>query len=104
MTRRAKTPEAYVLDAILSLLQVERVLAFRLNVGTMHIGERYVRFGVQGMADVIAFPAGRPVLWIECKAPDGRQSQLQKSFQRQVEEAGHTYILARSIEDVLPYI
>jgi len=39
-------------------------------------------------------------LWIECKAAKGKQSELQKSFQEQVEREGHRYIVARSIEDV----
>jgi len=39
-------------------------------------------------------------LWIECKTPKGKQSEAQKSFQIQVEEQNHTYIVARSIEDV----
>jgi hypothetical protein len=43
-------------------------------------------------------------IWIEVKAADGKQSELQKSFQQQVEEHGHTYILARSLEDVTAVI
>jgi hypothetical protein len=52
------------------------------------------------MADVIAFPNGS-VLWIECKAPKGKQSDLQKSFQEQVESHGHKYLLAYSLSDVI---
>jgi hypothetical protein len=39
-------------------------------------------------------------VWIECKDSKGKQSDLQKSFQAQVEAEGHKYIVARSIEDV----
>lgn len=38
--------------------------------------------------------------WIECKAPKGKQSELQKSFQAQVESHGHRYVLAKTLEDV----
>jgi hypothetical protein len=39
-------------------------------------------------------------MWIEVKSATGKQSELQKSFQAQVEAEGHRYIVARSIEDV----
>ncbi len=96
-------PEAGVQRAILDLLAAEHVLAFRLNVGAVKMGRRFVRFGVPGMADVISFPRGR-VLWIEAKAPDGRQTAEQQSFQRQVEGAGHGYIVAHSSDDVLEWL
>ena len=51
-----------------------------------------------GMADILAF--GFQPCWIELKTDKGKQYEFQKSFQSQVEEHGHTYILARSLEDV----
>jgi hypothetical protein len=104
--------EKDIQKAILDYLAAKHVLAFRMNSGQAKMGDRYVRFGVQGMADILAFPQIRifskvsngvitplPV-WIECKDSKGKQSELQKSFQAQVEDEGHRYILARSIEDV----
>ena len=96
---KSKTPESLVLSSILSFLAAFRVLAFRMQTGVAKFGPRIVRFGVVGMADVLAFPGNR-VLWIECKAKDGRQSYEQKNFQQVVEAEGHGYILARSIDDV----
>ena len=100
--------------AILDLLAAKHILAFRMNSGTAiksYGGKtRAITFGVPGMADILAFPqlkittdarvivAPFPV-WIEVKG-DSKQSDLQKSFQAQVEAEGHRYILARSIEDV----
>jgi hypothetical protein len=106
MSRSAqKTPEGYVQSAILDYLDAKHVLAFRMNTGAVKLASGFVRFGVKGMADIIAFgntrmPRLPRVIWIECKAAGGRQSEEQKSFQAQVEEAGHTYIVARSIDDV----
>jgi hypothetical protein len=92
------------------------ILAFRQNTGAMRAEykgkTRFMRFGVPGMADILAFrsrgvdPNGAwcsyiEPIWIECKAPKGVQSDLQKSFQKQVESHGHRYIVARSLEDVL---
>jgi hypothetical protein len=99
--------EADVLRSILDYLAAKRVLAFRMNTGALKVDKRFMRFGVPGMADILAFPDDSPlqsVLWIECKADKGVQSELQKSFAAQVKQAGHTYIIARSIDDVAPYL
>jgi len=104
--------ESLIQDAILDWLQAKRILAFRMQVGAMsaeHNGKkRFMRFGVAGMADILAFPiwhdCGKAkmghVLWIECKSTKDHQSPFQKSFQDQVQNYGHRYIVARSIEDV----
>jgi len=116
MSRAANGGEAAILKSILIYLQARHVLAFRQNVGAVeavyHGNSRFMRFGVPGMADVLAFPywlmsskADNVIkiikpLWIEVKTATGKQSDLQKSFQQQVESHGHKYVIARSIEDV----
>lgn len=109
---KAPKPEAGLQRAVLDYLAATRILAFRMNTGAVKTESRFFRFGVPGMADILAFPVVKhsnfhdcqhwvpEPLWIECKAPDGRQSELQKSFQKQVEEAGHRYIIVRRLEDV----
>lgn len=105
------TPEGAVLDAVLGYLQAERVPAWRLNTGAVKLDKRFVRFGVPGFADILALPTvsglfkgfrckWTTALFIEVKAPKGKQSAEQKSFQRQVEDAGAEYLLARSVDDV----
>ena|SRR6185437_5764471 len=116
MPSRKSTPEGAIVKAILDYLAVRRVLAFRMNTGALKAEyngkQRFMRFGVPGMADILAFPnvefrTPRPmtltapiILWIEVKAPTGKQSEFQKSFQQQVEAEGHRYMVARSIADV----
>ena len=98
--------ESEIQRAILDLLTAKRVLAFRMNTGAMsgeHMGKTwFMRFGSPGMADIVTFPRfmHKP-LWIEVKTAKGKQSELQKSFQLLVEEHGHRYIVARSVDDVL---
>jgi hypothetical protein len=100
--------ESHIQKSILDYLAARHILAFRMNSGVANIDKRFIRFGVPGMADILACPQHlcddgdwRPVfLWLECKAPKGKQSELQKSFQTQVVEAGHFYAVVRSIEDV----
>lgn len=108
MSRR-KTPEAYVQSSILDYLAARHVIAFRMNSGAVKMASGFVRFGVKGMADIVAFGSTRMprvprVIWIECKADKGRQTPEQKSFEAQVREAGHTYIVARSIDDVAVWL
>lgn len=103
--------EAQLQKLIMDWLAAKHVLAFRMNTGAVKTEDRFFRFGVRGMADILAFKSSAypshgsgfislilPV-WIEVKAAT-RQSERQKSFQRQVEEAGHRYILAKSLADV----
>lgn len=103
--------ESAIQRAILDYLAARGILAFRMNTGAM-AGEyngkpRFLRFGVVGMADILAFPwwpndsfkLTMPT-WIEVKTATGKQSEHQKSFQHQVEQHGHTYIVARSVDDV----
>lgn len=56
-------------------------------------------FAKTGDPDMIACWQGRYYA-IEAKTPTGRQSQWQKIRQKQIEEAGGAYILARSVDDV----
>ena len=97
--------------AILEYLAAQHILAFRMQVGgfaSEYKGkQRFMRVGAPGMADILAFPQEFASehgyicpLWIEVKSASGKQSELQKSFQAQVEAEGHKYIVARSIEDV----
>lgn len=120
---KATISETAILRGILAYLAARHVLAFRMQTGAdmrEYKGKkRRVRYGVPGMADILAFarvrislttldyPSGKPILsdlpvciWIEVKSATGKQSELQKSFQKQVEEHGHLYVLARSIDDV----
>ncbi len=118
------TPEGAILKSIMEYLAARRIFAVRMNSGTQigsHRGKKWaIHMNAPGTADVLAFAECKRVenvpfdqkgylkvtleeivpLWIECKAPKGKQSDLQKSFQQQVESHGHRYIIARSIEDV----
>jgi hypothetical protein len=107
--------EAAIQRAILDYLAATGILAFRMNTGAVKIEKRFMRFGSPGMADILAFPWQKrksgsdeyyidPIVWIECKAHSGIQSALQKSFQKQVEEHGHIYVIARSVEDVMKVV
>src|SRR5271156_3876882 len=116
--------ETELLRLVLDWLAAKHIFAIRMNTGAVKITsetrddqplkgkERFFRFGVPGMADILAFPHDPPVLnsiqhiypitplWIELKVGKNGQSDLQKSFQKQVEREGHMYILCRSLEEL----
>jgi len=102
---------------ILDWLAAKGYFALRMNTGAMvseYKGKkRFMRFGVPGCADILVFDdqwidqglghghiKHGPCIWIEVKAPKGKQTDLQKSFQAQVESRAHRYIVAYSLEDV----
>ncbi len=68
-------------------------------------GERVVRFGVVGGADIlgiIRLPRGiGALLAVECKTLVGRQSEQQRAFERMVRDFGGCYVLARSVADAV---
>ena len=57
----------------------------------------------RGRPDIEAYKDGK-VIFIEAKARSGRQSDYQKAYQKRLEEHGMIYILARSVEDIKPYL
>lgn len=74
---------------------------WRSNTGVAKMGDRSVRFGVVGQADIsgLMLPSGRR-LEIEVKSATGRQRPEQVVFQRMIESFGGLYVLARSLSDV----
>lgn len=113
----SKRPEANIQAAILDYLAAERIWCRRFNTGaTIVPGEggfkrRFISYGSKGMADILCTPikwnktgGDINVVWIEVKAPAGRQSQHQKNFQEEVESSGHSYLLARSVDDVMNWM
>ena len=54
----------------------------------------------RGFSDLVAF-VNNKIYFIEVKSEKGKQSFEQMVFQKLVEDAGLTYILARRVEDVI---
>lgn len=78
-----------------------RMRCWRVNTGAARIGDRFIRFGIKGQADIqgVLAPSGRAV-FIECKTRTGRLRPEQIAFGRMVAEMGALFIVARSLEDV----
>jgi hypothetical protein len=109
--------ESGVLRACLDLLAAERIWHCRMNTGAVKDGGRFFRFGRKGMADILASPK-LPIylmpatwdridyafLWIECKSSNGKQTEAQKEFQKEVEAESHTYLLIRDVSELQKWL
>ena len=105
------TPEGAILRSIMDYLAARHVFAVRMNSGTQigaHKGKKWaIHMNAPGTADILALVPVKigdkslPLPWfIEVKSEDGKQSDLQRSFECQVKGIGAQYFVARSIDDV----
>jgi len=84
-------------------------LALRMPVGKLQKGRHWVQMHEEGTADILFFPRWNPndrsPVWIETKDPKGTTAKKRKAkqaeFRAQVENLGHRYILARTIDEGL---
>lgn len=63
-------------------------------------GKRHLSFGIPGQADLSGILRDGRRLEIECKSPNGQQSEEQRNFAAMIRQFNGVYILARSVEDV----
>jgi hypothetical protein len=101
-----KILEKDVLRAILHYLTLRKVWHRRLNSGAAmlngHGGKgQFVRYGAPGLPDILARTQSGTVIWIECKSPTGKLSEDQRKWKDDMERFGDTFIVARSVEDVM---
>jgi len=89
-----KTPENLVKQEIRDWLDIKGWYRFHLLQG---LGS------YPGLPDMIAYKNG-VVLFVECKAEGGRQSQKQLDFERKLKEQGCHYVLVYGYEDIEEYL
>ncbi len=87
-------PETKIQNDIRNALRLDGYIVFRHQQG---LG------AYKGFSDLTALKDGR-TLYIEVKTPTGKQSDWQKAFQHEIELHGGIYILARSVDDIAPYL
>lgn len=78
----------------------------RRTPGRHHREEAQRRGSGTGVSDLLLlYPSGKyHALCVEMKTPKGRQSEVQKAWQRAVERAGYKYALCRSLDDFITTI
>lgn len=75
---------------------------WRVNVISQKVGDRFIRAGIKGMADIsgIAGPGGRR-LEIEVKAGRDRLRPEQASWGQMIERHGGIFIVARGVDQAI---
>ena len=73
---------------------------WRQNTGAMQVGDRFVRFGINGAADITGVLACGMRLELEVKRPGGKQSKDQRRFQGVMDAMGALYAVVDSVESV----
>ena len=103
-----KTPESFVLQACRDYLELTGWTVRRMQSGAVKDGRGIpVRMHAAGTPDLLAtqrcdqFHNAHHILWVECKAPKGKQSDKQKQFQVEAEGRGELYRLAYSMDDLI---
>ena len=93
--------EKHIQSQIIEYLKLRRIFFWRNNVGAGKLqGGRFVQFGVAGAPDIFAIHKGI-IYGIEVKRPGNKQSVLQKFFGDSMKEAGGTYVVVYSLDDVI---
>jgi len=98
-----KHDEKDLQSSICDYLRQKNIFFWRNNTGVSRVGSRYISYGSVGSPDVLAIKNGT-LYGIEVKSSTGRQSEAQKTFQKNMEQSGAIYILATSIDDVISKI
>ena len=100
--KKYKKEESNLQKDILELLQYEKIPAYRINSGATVIENRFIRFGVEGFSDIIAFlpPDGKSFA-IETKSLIGKKRTKQIEFINFINKTGGVGIFTRSIDDVI---
>ncbi len=90
-TSQGHQPEKVVLDQVRQYLRALGWYVVRIQQG---MGAH------KGVSDLICVRDGH-VVFVECKTAKGKQSEHQKTFQREIEQRGGEYRIARCLEDVV---
>lgn len=127
---KLKVPESGTLRACLDLLAYEHIWHTRLNTTGTRIVYYKTKAGEErkgaikglkpGTGDILCTPWPHnknglhdceaeccdipSILWIETKSSTGTQREKQKEFQKEVEAAGHHYLLVRDVEELKTWL
>lgn len=104
-----KPREGEVVKACIAYLQGRGAFVWRNNTGAVKTDRRFIRYGHKGSADILGVMPGGRLIAVECKKPLGprggthgsEQSPEQVEFQREIEERGGLYVLARGVADLV---
>ena len=100
-----KNTEALIQVEIVKYLQSEKIYFFscpnEAAGGNKVRSMQMVSMGMRsGVSDLIVFLPSGEIIFVEVKAPKGKQSDRQKKFEKRVTDYGYKYFLVYSVNDV----
>jgi hypothetical protein len=100
----SKTPEGYVLEAVCQYLSLRGYFFSRINTtGVFDTGKGIYRkpnqYFMRGVPDIMVWDRGETI-FIECKAPKGKQSEEQEIFEDRATEESFTYLLVTDVAEL----
>src|SRR5262245_28720745 len=95
-----KRSETAIQREVLRYLATVGIVAWRNNTGAVKEGDRFVRFGLRGAADIIGWMPGGRFIAIECKRPGEKPTAIQSAFLKRLHDDGGIAFVATSVEDV----
>ena len=95
-------PEAAALIEVLQALRAHPAVSWceRQNSGAAKVGQRFIRFGWPGCADILGQMKNGRFLACEVKAPKGKLRPEQVIFLERIRAAGGVAFVARNCLDV----
>ena len=99
-----KLREKDIQKTIIGYLKLKKIFHYKNNTVGIYNQKtgQYIPSPSKGAPDIIAIKDGK-YIGIEVKAPKAKQSEHQRTFQDNLEEAGGIYILAYELEDVMVF-
>jgi hypothetical protein len=117
MSRPAVQSEASIQKACLQYLAAKHIFSIRINSGMqigMHNGKKWaIHMAAPGTADILVILdvtdcnedfTHKTIVWLEIKTEKGKQSEPQKTFEKDVLERGHWYQIIRSLDDLIAIV
>ncbi len=94
-------PETKIVGECLKLLKLRGIFAWRNNTGGVYTKSGgFYRFGMPGQADITGLlPDGRR-LEVEVKRPGGKQTGIQKAFEKKIIASNGVYLLVYSASEL----
>lgn len=97
-----------VKDILLELGGWRELIAWRNETGvglTMSEPHRPFHYGLIGSSDIfILIHHGGPLICLEVKTGNARQSDQQMKFERRVKQLGHEYCVVRSVQEAVAFV
>lgn len=99
--------ETEIQSAIIDYLHLRKKFVIRLNnipptqlVNGQRVFRRMPKGSVKGLPDLVVLVEGGFGVWLEVKAPKGKQSPDQKEFEKRIKSLGGEYYIIRDVSDL----